>query len=138
MSPLTLAATIAGLGAVTVLFLLRRKAWAISAGAVLMVLLGLVTIDISRALAIKGPPPPPFVLWYGSGDQAWVSPDRYSSRRTYDWKVPDDMMRALREGKALKVEGKGGDGGRPGSGDSPGEYRWTPLEPENSLKQVVD
>ena len=136
-SSLTFAAALAGLGAVTALFLLRRRPWAISVGAVLMVALGIVLYEGARALPIEGPPPPPFVLWYGSGNYAWASPDRYSSPRTYAWRVPDSMMRALREGQALKVEGKVGSL-PPGSGDTPGEYRWTPLEPENSLKRVVD
>ena len=136
-SSLTFAAALAGLGAVTVLFLLRRRPWAISVGAVLMMILGIVLYEGARALPIEGPPQPPFVLWYGSGNYAWASPDRYSSPRTYAWRVPDGMMRALREGQALKVEGKGGRL-RPGSGDSPGKYRWVPLEPENALKEVVD
>lgn len=119
------------LGTVTVLFALKRVAWAISAGAVLTVLGGLALQEYARALPIEGQPPAPFVLVGAIGGYAWAVPEGATSPRTYVWQPPPDMLRDLHKG-ALQVEGKdkpaqeGSD--RPWSNE--GDFRWAPLEPD--------
>lgn len=138
MIPLELAGGLAIMGAITAFWALRRRVWAITLGAVLMVLVGLLTIEVSRALPFAGPPQVPFILWAAAPPFSWASPDRDSAPRTYIWTPPAEMLRELRKGAPLKVTAREGklDGNKfiDGVEQTPGKYEWVPLEPEHPEK----
>ena len=146
-------AVLAAIAALAAWFALKRRVWSISAAAVAAALAAIWLMVLAQGLPLGGPPPTPFILWAGAQGYAWVSPDRESPPRTYKWTPPADMMRELRKGRPLQVEGKkgkrseqGNDPGgaqgkdghgkqQPGGESSPSDAFWfTPLEPEHAQK----
>lgn len=141
MSPYLVAVVLISLGILCALCLIKRYAWLATSTAILAAVVALLLFEISAARPLPGPPlTNPFILWAEQGDFAWISPDRDSPPRTYQWAVPEDMRRDLRRGAPLKVEQQGDASTlnkRRGSNDQApaSPFTWTLLEPEGAEKE---
>lgn len=139
MSVVFVAVGLAVIGGLIAFLALKRIVWAISVAAVVGVLTGLQLIAMASALPIQGPPPVPFVLWAATGGYAWASPDMPNNApRTYLWEVPPDMLRDLKQGNPLFVEGTEASeepqANQEEDNDAQTFFRWSKLEPEDAVK----
>lgn len=142
MSSMLVVSLLAVAGLLTVALLLMRVVWGASLAAGVVVALGLLLFEISAARPLLGVPPTPFILWAANDNFAWAANDREEAPRTWNWQVPSELLRALRDGNGTPLwvdvkkeeEGKGGKL-RHEEEDTPGgEFSWTLLEPDNPVK----